>query len=214
MPNEDDIWFTKNKDANTLYVFLTRRPDWPRGERREFLLRSVKASSGTKISVLGHGGKTVEYMPDVDPAPRFEQTSGGLKLSIVRAHRLYNNHKWHNPVVVKLENVERAFETPPYAETVGATADGNGRLTLRGRLVELAGAGEVEVGFEHQVYPGMAAAMHNTEWTATPLQAMTAAGGFEAVVSGLEPGVEYQYRAIVKHPAITMRGDHQQILAK
>ncbi|MDX1981690.1 MAG: alpha-L-fucosidase [Bryobacteraceae bacterium] len=41
VPRED--WLTRKKDANTLYVFLTRRPDWPRGERREFLLRSVKA---------------------------------------------------------------------------------------------------------------------------------------------------------------------------
>ena len=214
VPNEDDIWFTKKKDSNTLYVFLTRRPDWPRGERREFLLRSVKASSGTRISVLGHGGKIVEYMPEVDGTPRFEQTGDGLKLSVVRAHRLYNNHKWHNPVVVKLENVEPAFATPPYAETMDAVADGNGRVTLRGKLVELAGAGEVEVGFEHQVYAGFAAAMHNTEWTATPLRTMKAAGNFEATVSGLEPGVEYQYRAIVKHPRITMRGDHRQILAE
>jgi hypothetical protein len=71
----------------------------------------------------------------------------------------------------------------------------------------------VEVGFECQVYGGFAAAMHNTEWTATPTRMLDAEGNFEIMVTGLRPGVEYQYRAFVKHPKIVMRGDHKLFTA-
>ena len=214
VPNEEDIWFTKKKEENTLYAFLTRQPDWPRGERRELLLRSVKATPQTRIRVLGHNGRVVEYQPDNDPAPRFEQTAEGLKISVVRAQRLYNNHKWHNPVVVKLENVEPAFRVTPYAETLGAEAPGGGRVILEGNLVELAGARRVEVGFEYQVYGGFAEAMYNTEWTPTTTRTMRAPGRFRITAEGLEPGVEYQYRAFVRHPKITVRGDHRRVVVR
>jgi len=212
--NEDNIWFTKKKDQDTVYVFLTRNPNWPRGERREFLLRSVSATPATRISVLGHGGKIVEYQPGNDGAPRFEQTAGGLQISVVRAQRLYNNHRWPNPVVVKLENVKPAFEVPPYAETGGARVSGSGTVIFEGNLLEMAGASEVEVGIEYQAYRGFAEAMYNTEWTAVPAKTMTRPGRFEVEVRGLKPGVEYQYRAFVKHPKITMRGDYQRVTAR
>lgn len=32
---ERDIWITKQKDEDTVYAFLTRIPDWPRGDRME-----------------------------------------------------------------------------------------------------------------------------------------------------------------------------------
>ena len=214
VPREDDIWFTRKKDANTVYAFLTRESPWPRGERREFVLRSVKATSATRISVLGYNGKVVEYMPEADGTPRFEQTADGLKISIVRGHRLYNNHMWPNPPTVKLENVAPAFTEPPYAETGEARTPGGGRVILEGELLEMGGAAGVEVGFEYQVYAGMAAATHNTDWVTSALRKMTAAGRYEIEVRGLQPGVEYQYQAIVKHPKITMRGDLARVVVK
>ncbi len=211
VPREEDIWFTKKKDEDTVYVFLTRQPEWPRGERREFILHSVEAAAATRISVLGQRGRRVEYMPEVDGTPRFRQTGDGLEISIVRAHRLYNNHKWHNPVVVKLEDVRPAITQPPYAETVPGASEAPGTAVFRGELVDLGGAPEVEVGIEYQVYGGFAEAMYNTEWIATPTRRMTSEGRFEVEVTGLDSGVEYQYRAIVKHPKIVMRGDHLRV---
>jgi alpha-L-fucosidase len=211
---EENVWFTKKKDANTVYAFLTRLPDWPRGARKDFQLRSVEATDKTKISVLGHAGKWSEYDPDRDVTPRFEQTGDGLTISVCRAQRLYNNHKWHNPVVVKLEHVKPAFEVPPYAETVRAAAGGDGKITFEGKLVELAGEDRVEVGFEYQEYLGFAEAMYNTNWTRTTLATMSHAGPYEVEMTGLKPDVEYQYRAIVRHPKITMRGDHKRVRVK
>ncbi|MCP5110482.1 MAG: alpha-L-fucosidase [bacterium] len=213
-PREEDIWFTKQKDADTVYAFLTRIPDWPRGERRDFLLRSVKATSGTKISVLGHAGEIVEYMPHVDGTPRFEQTADGLRISVVRAQRLYNNHSWHNPVVVKLTQVQPAFEKPPYAETVDVSARGSGSTVFEGNLLELAGAPEVAVGVEYQEYISFDQATANLEWTASPMQQKTAPGSYRVEVSGLEPGKQYQFRAVVKHPKITMRGELKRLMVE
>jgi len=103
--NEGEIWYTMNRKTNTLYAVLFGQGEWKRGDRREFLLGSVKAGKNTKISVLGQSGELVEYKPDIDAESRFEQTSDGLKISVVRAQRIYNNHKWPNPIVVKLEQV-------------------------------------------------------------------------------------------------------------
>ncbi|MGH9663967.1 MAG: alpha-L-fucosidase, partial [Bryobacteraceae bacterium] len=49
------------------------------------------------------------------------------------------------------------------------------------------------------------------EWHSTPLRRMTAPGEFSATVSGWEPGEPYEFRAVVKHPAITMYGDSRKV---
>ncbi len=211
---EENIWFTKRTKDDTLYVFLTSIPDWKRGKRKVFTLQSVQATGNTTISVLGHAGLFSEYEPTVDVTPRFKQTDHGLEISVCRAQRLYNNHDWHNPIVVQLQHVVPAIDTPPYAETGRATTVGDGAATLEAELIELAGADAVEVGFELQEYLGFAEAMHNTDWTITTTQRLTEPGSFRLRVKGLKPGVEYQYRVFVKHPKITIRGDHLRFRAK
>jgi alpha-L-fucosidase len=48
----------------------------------------------------------LEYNPEVDPQPTIKNTKEGLELSVMRAQRIYNDRKWPNPIVIKLENVE------------------------------------------------------------------------------------------------------------
>jgi alpha-L-fucosidase len=69
------------------------------------VLQSLKATTDTKISVLGHDGEILEYAPQADPAPKFLQLDDGLHLDIMLAQRIYNNSLWPNPVVVKLTAV-------------------------------------------------------------------------------------------------------------
>lgn len=210
--NEDDIWFSRNKDSsenrNTVFAYLTRIRDWKHGDRKEFLLQSVRATPETKISVLGHTDTVVEYHPEIDPTSRFEQTDDGLRISVVRAQRLYNNYKWPNPVVVKIENVVPAFEAPPYAATLEPAGIGADTVTLKGNLSALGDTDEVEVWFEYQTFRGFAEAMYNTQWTATEKKTMRQPGDFEMQVTDLVPGTDYQIRAVVRHPRITLRGDH------
>lgn len=104
---EGDLWFTRHKDdPRTVYVFLTKQGDWMRGKRKKFVLETLKATADTQISVLGHGGKILEYSPKADPAPKFSQKDDGLHLDIMLAQRIYNNSIWPNPVVVKLTAVD------------------------------------------------------------------------------------------------------------
>lgn len=103
---DGDMWFTKNKEENTVYVFVTDQKDWFKGFRRNFLLKNMKATNKTTVSVLGQNDLVVEYWPENTPTSRFVQHKELLEISISRAQRLYNDKVWPNPIVVKLTNVE------------------------------------------------------------------------------------------------------------
>ena len=102
--HEGNAWFLKAEKTSTVYVFWDE-PNWKLGERRELNLMTLTGDATSTISVLGHAGQVLEYQPDIDPAPRIEPTTAGLHLSVMRAQRIYNDRKWPNPLVVKLENV-------------------------------------------------------------------------------------------------------------
>lgn len=107
---EGDIWYTKAKDTNTVYAFITRTP-MPMAERKTFLLKSIKAHGNTKVSVLGHNGIVKEYSPELDPGPYILSTSKkGLTVNVMRCVRLYDDNQWPNPVVLKIENA--SFQKP------------------------------------------------------------------------------------------------------
>jgi len=109
---EGDLRFTRSThDKSTVYVFIPQGENlWKRGERREYTLKSLVATDSSRISVLGQNDRVVEYKPDIKPVSRVRQTRDGLRISVVRAQRLYNNRQWPNPLVVKLENVRFANE--------------------------------------------------------------------------------------------------------
>jgi len=48
----------------------------------------------------------LEYQPEKDPSPSINTKDGGIEISVMRAQRIYNDRKWPNPLVVKLEGVE------------------------------------------------------------------------------------------------------------
>ncbi|MEM9328927.1 MAG: alpha-L-fucosidase [Bacteroidota bacterium] len=102
--NEDDVWYTKKPGENTVYAFVTKM-ELPIGERKELLLTKLKGSTNPQISVLGHDGKTLEYQPDAQVEPWCKPGPHGLTVSFTRSQRLYNDRKWPNPIVLKLENV-------------------------------------------------------------------------------------------------------------
>ncbi|WP_430427195.1 alpha-L-fucosidase [Maribacter litoralis] len=103
---DGDIWFTKDKDDNTAYVLISGQKDWFKGFRRNFLLKNMKATKNTAVSVLGQNDLVVEYWPENTPTSRYIQHKDLLEISISRAQRLYNDKVWPNPIVVKITNVE------------------------------------------------------------------------------------------------------------
>jgi alpha-L-fucosidase len=204
--NEGDTWFTKKKDEDTLYAIVKWKQPWPFGTTRDIVLKSVKASPNTKISVLGHNGKVVEYQPKVNPEPTFQQASDGLHIRAMFAQRLYTNRRWPNPVVIKLTNVKPAL-VPPRVQTSRATWDAASQsATLRGELLGLGDSSALEVGFEYRSIEGMDQNERTSAWTPASFERKSAVGPFSTAVKGLRPGESYEFRAVVKHPLLNMYG--------
>ena len=180
--NEGNIWFTKKKDQNTVFAYLTGNPRWVRGARKDFLLKSVKATKKTKISVLGQSGNLVEYMPHVDAASYFEQTADGLKISVVRAQRIYNNHQWPNPIVVKLENVIPAMDLARFKTNEAAVLT-PGQIKFKMEIPDTGDASELKVGFEYRPLRSSLEKEVNNLWTCTNLMTVNAPGSYDLIVA-------------------------------
>jgi alpha-L-fucosidase len=206
--NEGNVWFTRKKGEDTVYAIITRTP-WVMGERKSFTLRSVKATGATRVSVLGHGGRLLEYRPDVDPQPRWTQTGDGLQLSIMMAQRLYTNRQWPDPIAVKITHVVPAL-TPPVVVTGEGSRRAGGAAILRADLKDLGQAASVEAGFQYRRRKGVEELYTAAEgWTDTALVRRSAPGSYSIDVAGLAPDLAYEFRAVVKHPLLTIFGEER-----
>ena len=211
--NEQNIWFTKAKNEDTVYAIVKQQPDrWPRGQWRDFVLKSITATAQTQVTVLGQNGRVLEYRPEVNPAPTFEQKPDGLHVRAMFTHRLQDNSRWPNPIVLKITNVKPAL-TPPKVETTSATFDAATKTAkLVGTLVDLGRAPSLEVGFEYRSIVGLDASDRSIPWQpAGAAQTLTAPGQFTLAVPNLNPAGVYKYRAWVKHPLLTIFGADQRL---
>ncbi|MGB8491104.1 MAG: hypothetical protein WCE64_08595, partial [Bacteroidales bacterium] len=198
IPNEGDLWLSKSKDSNTVYVYITNDPSWVRGDRKKFLLKTVKATPATRISVLGQTGHIIEYMPQKDGMPYFHQTPDGLEFDVVRSQRMYTNNRWPNPIVVKLENVEQAFQ-PAKFTTLRANRTNNS-VVFKSRIEELGDCKVYKIGFEYR--PSTRTEDEGTAevWTSAGFYPITSKGDYELEVR--TPGNtilsgNYEYRAVL-----------------
>lgn len=207
--HEENIWFTASENRKTVYAIVTDISDWTKGHRKAFVLGSVKATPETKISVLGQNDKVVEYNPDADATSRFKQTEKGLEISVVRAQRIYNNSKWPNPITVKLENVVPALD-PPVIVTENAGVSGN-VASLKGNLVKKGDVASVKVGFEYRPYAGFVENLYNVDWEKSALIEISEEKEFSIDMNNLNPGITYEYRAVVVHPQMSIYGDIKQL---
>jgi alpha-L-fucosidase len=210
--NEQNIWFTKARDADTVYAIVKQAPElWTRGSWKDFVLKSVKATDGTQVSVLGQNGRVLEYRPDVKPAPSYRQEADGLHIRAMFTQRLQDNSRWPNPIVLKITNVQPAL-TPPKVETSAAKFDrGNRTATLTGRLSSMGNTAALEVGFEYRSIAGLDASDRSIPWQAGPSMRMTAPGSFTLAITGLNPEGIYEYRAWAKHPLLTISGVEKRL---
>ncbi|HXU83306.1 MAG TPA: alpha-L-fucosidase, partial [Polyangia bacterium] len=164
----------------------------------------------SQLSVLGATSETLEYKPGVDPRPRWTQDAAGLHLDVMMAQRLYNDRKWPNPIVLKMTKVSPGLKLPAVATETGER--GAAGATLRGQLTSLGDAPAVEVSFQHRRKKGTEDLLkQEAPWVATKPQRLSAPGPFTASVSGLDPGVIYEFRAVVKHPIITLYGEEKPL---
>jgi alpha-L-fucosidase len=105
--NEGNIWFTRAKDKDTVYAFVTGTP-WEYGKLNTVILRSVQATEGTEVEILGQSGAVLEYKPGINPSARWKQEEDGLRIIAMHAQRLYNDRKWPNPMVLRITHAQPA----------------------------------------------------------------------------------------------------------
>lgn len=207
LTNEDSICLLKAKDGHAVYAILFDVDDWDRGVRKEFVLKSVRATASTTVSVLGQTGELTEYRPDLDAHTYFEQREDGLHVSAMNAQRVYCGIQWRNPLVLKITEPEVAF-TPMLVETLPERTElAPGQATLYAKVDSMGSFEEAELFFEYRVYPGFALSAYEEGWHALSAQKVTAAGVYSAVLPELTAGVTYQYQAVLKNEMNTMRGE-------
>jgi alpha-L-fucosidase len=206
LTNEGDVWFTKAKGASTVYAAVTRT-EWPWGTAKTLTLRSVKATADTVVSVLGQNDEVLEYRPDVEPRTTFEQTPDGLRVTAWRAQRLYNDRRWPNPVVLKITHAEAGLEPPVVVTTEGRWDPASRTATLTGRLDSLGDAASVQVGFEYRRKKGSAEMYEKDDpWKALDVTTLSSVGEFRVSLTAIDSTRDYEFRAVVRHPKVTLRG--------
>ena len=205
--NEDSAWLLRSKDGSALYAVLFDQKDWDRGQRREFLLKSVKASPDTTVEVLGQSGELTEYRPDLDAHTYWEQKEDGLHISAMHAQRIYCGIQWRNPLVLKITHPIPAF-SPLLVETANDSLTQTGTaVTLFAKVDTLGSFDAARLAFDFREYPGFALSSYETGWQRLPEQTVSAPGTYSYTLEGLKPGVTYQYRAVLFNESNTMRGE-------
>lgn len=205
--NEDSAWLLRSKDGSALYAVLFDQKDWDRGQRREFLLKSVKASPDTMVEVLGQTGELTEYRPDLDAHTYWEQREDGLHISAMHAQRIYCGIQWRNPLVLKITHPIPAF-SPLLVETENdrLTQDAFS-VTLFAKVDTLGSFESARLAFDFREYPGFALSSYETGWQRLPEQTVSVPGIYSYTLEGLKPGITYQYRAVLFNESNTMRGE-------
>jgi alpha-L-fucosidase len=212
--NEKNVWFTKKRDEDTVYAFITHEEHWRLGDAKTITLRSLQTTPEATVSVLGQSDQMVEYKPDVSPKTTWTQDQNGLHITAYRAQRLYTDRSWPDPVVLKLTHVKAALEPPQVSTTSAEWNPATGTQTLRGKLLSLGGVNQVKVGFQYRVKKDGTDLSERTEaWLDLPLVAKMATGEFAYSLPGLTANREYEFRAQVQHPLLTMYGQEKTLRA-
>lgn len=205
--NEGDIWYTRSKDRHTLYAIVEGEENtarWKRGDAREFVLKTVRATSKTTAGVLGQSDRLVEYRPNLDPKSSFHQEPDGLHVRVVRAQRLRDSDIWPYPSVIRLTDVEEAF-TPPAVHTLASTRSGNA-VTLHGDWQSAAETPGATFGFDYRIITGEDTQSRLHGWQHLPSQPAAKPGTYSATFDAA-PGEQYEVRAVLVHPLLTIYGD-------
>ena len=104
------------------------------------------------------------------------------------------------------DNRRGAALKPPIVETATAVRRG-GAVVVSATLRDLGDAKSVQVGFEYRSLKGLDVNERSGEWKTTPLEPATSAKSFSANMEGWTVGEPFEFRAVVKHPLLTMYGE-------
>jgi alpha-L-fucosidase len=208
--NEGDVWFTKKKDADTVYAFVKTRTPWKLGGAKDLVLTTVRATDQTVISVLGQNDRVLEYQATV-PKTTWKQEADGLHIHFVQAQRLRDNREWANPVVLKITHGATVAGLAVVETLRGQWNAATATVKLEGRVRDLGNAGEVEAGFDYRDITGQDANERTSKWQQTKLVRLAAAGAFSAEAADLKSGNTYEFRAVAKSTTQTIYGREMEL---
>ena len=203
---ENNIWYTKALSTNTVYAIVPSAASWPEGERKEIILHAAKSTPAAKISVLGQNSLLQEYKPGKDVSCRFRQTDSGLVVSVVKAQRIYDDHKWPNPIVIKLENIEPTIK-PLQLTTSIAKPVAEKQATLNGSIANYKNYKKLTAYFDYREYNGQTEDLYGGNWTRSAPVVPGADGNFTTTIKNLTKGKRYEYKAVVIYSQVPIDGD-------
>lgn len=201
---EGNIEFTAK--GNSVYAIITDMPNWKEGERKTFIFHSVKAKSNTRVSVLGQNSQIMEYKPNVDVTCKFTQLADGLQVSVVKAQRIYDDHRWPNSVVIKLENVSPAMDEAVVVKT-GKYEIGKQAVTMMGKVFDAKSKHVTRARFAYRPYRGQVETLYADEWKFTEWVLIDKRGEFMAILKGVTGRLEY--KAIAEQSKVNVEGDSE-----
>ncbi|MDZ7639284.1 MAG: hypothetical protein U5J83_13705 [Bryobacterales bacterium] len=211
--NENEIWFTRKSESDTVYAIVEQKEGWKWGTWRDITLLSVKATEQTEISVLGQSGEVLEYRADVAPRTTFTQTEEGLKIRAMRAQRFYDNRRSPNPVVLKITHAKPGFLPPQVVASRGVWDKTRGLAILEADLLRLAEGQTAEARFQYRRKQRVDELYDNPEpWVDTSPMPLSRNGRFQASVTGLDSALEYEFRAVAVHPLITVTSQSRDVV--
>jgi len=206
---EGEIYYTFKAPA-TLYAFIMDADKWKEAERKTFLLHSVKSTDSTKISVLGQNSQVIEYKPNLDVSSVFKQQKQGIEVSVVKAQRIYDDHRWPNPVVIKLENIKAVFPEAAILQTGAFKTTALGQV-LKGKILNYKTIRPDLAGFYYRTYSGQVETLYAGEWKKTEPVKINADGSFEVLLKNLKKDISYEYKSFAVQENVTIEGENKII---
>lgn len=197
----------KHKSGRAVYAVLFGQDDWDRGVRKEILLKSVKATDATTVSVLGQSGQLTEYRPDLDAHVYWEQREEGLWISALNAQRIYCGIQWRNPLVLKITEPLPAFIPMEVRTDEASLFQKEDSVLLAAEVRSLGSFEKADLSFEWRIYPGFALSSYDKEWQSTESVTATEIGCYTLPLTELKSGITYQYHAVLSNDQNTMKGE-------
>jgi len=211
--NERDIGYAGLKDKSATAIQYISIPKQCERELKNLTTEKIEILEKTynkapiKIGQLkGNKFSIVLHQPTVDASTYFEQKEDGIHISSMRAQRIYNNNKWHNPLVLKITNAQPAL-VPPIIETVNTEKTTQDKLILKGKVIHIGDTESVKAGFQFREFAGFGEELYSNEWQETKTIEISKNGEFKIPLSIKKEGKTYQFRAFIDHPKLRVYGD-------
>jgi len=83
----------------------------------------------------------------------------------------------------------------------------HGKVKLHGELINSGDGKKLQVGFLYRPYAGFVENLSGGEWSYSKFIDIEKSEDFSVEIEGVESNQEYEYRAVVRHPKIEIKGE-------